>query len=256
MMALTRSHLDNNSAAARQGDAADRTYMLTSDGHAIGGQNSNVLSSVLRPEINLACWQRQIPVKMARAFDAMPADTMPHGRFVSAVPDIPRHLKTVLAVPGINPLVREWLDDDIILLAQHYAALARVEEVEVRIETIRGDACWKFHVDQVAIRLVTTYVGPGTQWIANADAAFAMEHQRDYTGTIHAIPRFAVGAMKGSLILANGAPLVHRSPPISGTGIVRLFVSLNTPPHQHRMGCGCPTAKTLRYVKKSKVNLI
>ena len=42
---------------------------------------------------------------------------------------------------------------------------------ELRLEVVRTDSCRKFHADYVTARLITTYAGEGTDWLADADAA-------------------------------------------------------------------------------------
>ena len=38
------------------------------------------------------------------------------------------------------------------------------------LEVVRTDSCRKFHADYVTARLITTYLGEGTQWLDEADA--------------------------------------------------------------------------------------
>ncbi len=56
-------------------------------------------------------------------------------------------------------------------------------------------------------------------------------------GPLYELPRFAVALAKGS---ARGdRSLVHRSPPIEGSGVTRLFVAMNAPFHLHDDDCDC-----------------
>jgi len=76
------------------------------------------------------------------------------------------------------------------------------------------------------LRLNATYRGPGTQWPPLELAARALRAQRRYRGALNELPRFAVGLFKGEG-RAGSAAILHRSPPIAGSGITRLFLCLN-----------------------------
>lgn len=91
---------------------------------------------------------------------------------------------------------------------------------------IDHDACWRFHRDHVGLRLNTTYRGPGTQWPPLEHAPRALKAQRRYRGPLNELPAFSVGVFKGVPRAGNGA-VVHRSPPVEGTGQTRLFLCLN-----------------------------
>jgi hypothetical protein len=99
----------------------------------------------------------------------------------------------------------------------------------MRLERIVDNACCKFHADQVGLRLLTTYLGPGTQWLPDD----AVRRRRGLCFPLrHAPPqrleRFAVGLFKGESYPGNcGRGIVHRSPPVSGTGKVRILLCLD-----------------------------
>ena len=62
------------------------------------------------------------------------------------------------------PLVREILYVNRILLR-----LFNCEAVRVRVTTINGPMCPKFHTDYVSCRMLLTVRGPSTEWIASQD---------------------------------------------------------------------------------------
>jgi hypothetical protein len=55
----------------------------------------------------------------------------------------------------------------------------------------------------------------------------ALREQRDYRGPMEELPRFAVALFKGSRADRPEDGIVHRSPPIAGTGQCRLVLYLN-----------------------------
>ena len=62
------------------------------------------------------------------------------------------------------PLAREITDVNRILLQ-----LLNCEAVRVRVTTINGPMCPKFHTDYVSCRMLITVRGPSTEWIACHD---------------------------------------------------------------------------------------
>ncbi|MBE7218568.1 MAG: DUF1826 domain-containing protein [Caulobacteraceae bacterium] len=129
------------------------------------------------------------------------------------------------APPGlaVQPLL-----DDAAMLAHLFLLRTGAAELELRLERVTGDACRAFHRDNVRLRLVTTYVGPGTDYVADADAEAALRLQAGFAGEVRRCPACALAWMRGSAC-AKGAGLAHRSPPIAGTGAVRLVLVLSEP---------------------------
>jgi hypothetical protein len=107
------------------------------------------------------------------------------------------------------------LSADVATLARLYGRILDRRVVRLRLETVTGDACSHFHVDRVRVRLLTTFLGPGTEWLDIA---------ADGADCIRRFERFAVGLLKGSLPGSRGC--AHRSPPIAGTGRHRLLLCI------------------------------
>lgn len=115
---------------------------------------------------------------------------------------------------------RDWLVDDIAGLAQRFADLMRAAYVRVRLQAITTNACRKFHLDALTGRLVCTYRGTGTQYGTAAPGADPTQ--------IFTVPTAAPILLRGSLWQSEpAAGLLHRSPPIEGTGEVRLVLVLD-----------------------------
>lgn len=127
---------------------------------------------------------------------------------------------------------RRWLIDDIARLTTLFLMLAPAERARIRLEVIDDDACRYFHVDHVRLRLVTTYRGPGTQWLPETAVDRSALDRRDHETicrspeAIRVLAPGTVGLFKGARH-PEGGGLVHRSPPLSGTGIVRLFLAID-----------------------------
>lgn len=171
-----------------------------------------MLDAIDDPVVTLAVWQRSSPL-------ARPDLTgVPTIRFASHSGSVAHGIASALA--GLQP--QDWhhlLATDVQHLARLYAALTGEDRVEVRLERVTGDGCWKFHADYVALRLITTYCGRATQWLPQG-------------ASVEAEPRTLapgdVGLFKGRERAGERA-IIHRSPPIAGTGEDRLLLVIDAP---------------------------
>ncbi|MBE7220146.1 MAG: DUF1826 domain-containing protein, partial [Caulobacteraceae bacterium] len=88
------------------------------------------------------------------------------------------------------------------------------------------DMCRAFHVDNVTFRLVTTYRGPGTQWLAPRHLHEARDGEPLGPDAVREMPRGTVAILRGGRGATPERPgLLHRSPPIAGT--TRLFLAVD-----------------------------
>jgi hypothetical protein len=204
------------------------------------GPSASVLDAIHDPGVNVAIWQRALPEDVSDALIAW-----------AARPDIgldmvadPSRLDLFRAVDGLDePRIRAWLLSDLALVVGHFVALAQPVRFRLSFGAVRDDSCRKFHVDNLRLRLVTTYAGPGTEWLPEdmvdrAALSHTYEHPSDANRRIVRDPcgvrRARVGdivALKGSRDLAPDATVggaVHRSPPIEGTDALRVVLIVST----------------------------
>lgn len=186
--------------------------------HACTTADGEGIDAILAEPVNLAIWQRDdAPVVDSGDLDAV-ADValiVPAGAR-SAIPD-------ALIAAGYDDALAALLGHDIADLAARFAALLALDRVAIRLEVVETDACRRFHADYVAVRLICTYAGPGTQWLANDDA-LALAAGVEPT-TIRSIATGDVALFKGHD--RSETPIVHRSPPIAGTGTRRLVLVID-----------------------------
>ena len=104
----------------------------------------------------------------------------------------------------------------------------------LRLKTTESDDCRRFHVDRTRLRLLCTYQGPGTEWLTDAQVDRAAQRSgapnEDIVRFGHpsCFRPFWVGVMKGDAYSNNaGRGLVHRSPPIAGSGQARVLFCLD-----------------------------
>ncbi len=186
-----------------------------------------VLDRIAEGGVALVVWNRPVAPGLAEWLDSLPPEHLPEGQFAGPAACVPARLATLCDLVGLDDSgPRRALIDDVAQLARAFAGLAGSPDVDLRLEAVDHDSCWRFHRDHVGYRLNTTYRGPGTQWPPVEHAARALRAQRRYRGPLNEMPRFAAGVFKGVERAAAGA-VVHRSPPVAGKDVTRLFLCIN-----------------------------
>lgn len=123
------------------------------------------------------------------------------------------------------------LSADIAAATEVLGDLLGCSEVGIRITTLRRPMCPRFHVDQVPCRMLITFRGPGTEWIAHddVDTAQLRDRRSDYVPVQagRTTKQLATGSwslLKGGAWDERFHGVVHRSPHYPGE---RLLVSLD-----------------------------
>jgi hypothetical protein len=181
-----------------------------------------VLREIAAPDCNLAVWQRAAFADFTPLTAGTPTDL----RFDSTPDTLAADLAHGLAEGGFGggEGLHLALVGDVARLARLFCDAMDLARFELRLEVVRTDSCRKFHADYVTARLITTYVGEGTDWLEAEDAARVAAGGTPQR--VHRLAPFNVGLFKGRL--ASDNPAIHRSPPISGSpGGVRLLLVLN-----------------------------
>ena len=180
----------------------------------------HVLTAIRGEDCNLAIWERPAQHTLATLLESQLEDA----RFAAPLSALETRLPEELAGCGYaDTTARAALIEDILALAEQYAEIMELNAVSVRLAVVTTDSCRKFHADYVKARLITTYVGTGTQWIdaADADRVARGEEPR----AIQTMRAGDVGLFKGKMW--SESPAIHRSPPIEGTDETRLILVLD-----------------------------
>lgn len=187
------------------------------------------LHIISNPEVSLAIWQNEKTQKLVEWFDGLDPEQLPDFRILVDTPNVHNALAIHLEEMSIyNKDMYDLLLTDIEKLVSIYSKLTKVDTIDIRLECVSHDACWKFHRDNVDLRLLKTYRGPATEWVPNAYANEAIIEQKDYSGPLNQLMTNDVTIFKGSRDKTN-CGIVHRSPPIAGTEQIRLLLCLNQP---------------------------
>ena len=201
--------------------------------HAQFGQSPEVLNKINDAETNLCVWQRpSVRQVSAEVANVVEPDLDLRARTTARM--FKRDVQELLNTAGLNADEYAHWVDDLAQLADVFFTHAHRKEAMVRIETTIDDGCRRYHVDRSHLRLLSTYRGPGTEWLTNEQVdrhnlrSGAPNEDIVRYGQPYRMAPFWVGLFKGSLypnMADNG--LVHRSPPIDGTGQFRVRFCLD-----------------------------
>ncbi|MEM8579532.1 MAG: DUF1826 domain-containing protein, partial [Pseudomonadota bacterium] len=163
-------------------------------------------------------WRRPVPEDVTRWLAALPQDRLPRGRVVI------RPAAAAAAVTEMCAAVGESggaaFAADVADLADAFADVMQAAWVRLRLDVVTTNACRRFHVDALRARLVCTYLGTGTQ--------YGLAAPRNEPAQVHTVATGTPILLRGTQWPAHRAPsLLHRSPPIEGTGEVRLVLVLD-----------------------------
>lgn len=211
-----------------------RTDLPTLTSHTVITSTPAALVDIFQPDVQLAIWQRPMDQVITDYLEAN-RQHLGSGLRRSLATDECPDLADLPAGPG-----RDALAADMGSLAELLRDLLDCPHIGLRLEVIGKAMCPRFHVDRVGIRLLCTYRGPGTEWIADTGAdrtrlgsgAGGLPDEVSGligTGTrIESITGFSVALLKGSLWQGNGGRgLIHRSPAVPVDTLPRVVLALD-----------------------------
>lgn len=200
----------------RTGLPAKASFRTTHQHH---GSTPEVLAKILEDDVNLAVWNRQLPVHIADFGSLLLSLNEPLAEALSL------DMQSDDAEPNLQGLASGFSDlegsegfiADVSWLVSAFACLLGAKRIGLRLRALDKAMCPRFHVDHVPVRLITTYAGIGSQWLKEG----AMERQqlgkpdaepRD-DSLIQQIASGDVALLKGEKWYGNeGFGLIHRSP--------------------------------------------
>lgn len=179
--------------------------------------NEAVLARIHQPAVQLALWHRPRPKALGwlDRLDLAPIDDIDA---VVAAPFRVDDLAARLRAAGFgDDAGTVALAAEIARQMRRFAALTDSQRLRLRLDVVETDACRRFHMDYVSVRLLMPLVGRGTQWIVAESAP---------EGAVQELQPGHVGLFKGRLSV-DAPAVLHRSPPIAGTGERRLLLVLD-----------------------------
>ncbi len=172
--------------------------------------------------LNLVIWRRTVLPSLAQWLDHHTSLRFQQSQFEVTIDTADAKLQNAVELHWHEPLPgRRLFIADLKNLVGIFANISGANRFGARLELNRKRADSRFHMDDVPLRLLTTYAGQGTEWLDESDVdrralnlpSSASVVCRNPANVQH-IPRFAVAVFKGRTYPGNGAEgLVHRSPP-------------------------------------------
>lgn len=179
------------------------------------GYDPASLHAILNRHCSLAIWDRDPPAVPYDYEGALVPEGVDDIDDIVPSSDLALHAAVLLGAAGYDTTTAVALAREVESLADVLQQMTATNNVRLRLEVVETDACRRFHADMVTLRLIVTLHGPGSQWI-----------RTDAPDVIENIPTGAVAIFKGRL-LCDEPVILHRSPPIAGTGQVRLVLIMD-----------------------------
>jgi len=194
------------------------------------------ISEIYRDDVNISIWKRQLSSSLEKSSEYV-VNQNPNLEFSEVLQpkDVNQSLKSAI---GSSNEIQPFLDD-VSYLSFTFCKLFDQKKMWLRLDGIDHPMCPRFHTDFVRCRLVTTYVGPGTQWLPHhlvnrSKLGHGNQGQPDDKSGLYQdnvkIEQLEIGhvaLLKGeSWNGNNGSGLVHRSPH-SKKEYKRLYVTID-----------------------------
>jgi hypothetical protein len=201
--------------------------------HPVQGETLQTLTRILDDDVNLAIWQRQLPVQIVDFGRLLLSLNKPLAE------SLVLELSSDDAEPDLQGLASGFSDlqgyegfiIDVSWLVSAFACLLGAKRVGLRLQTLEKAMCPRFHVDHVPVRLITTYSGFGSQWLREGvmDRRLLGKPEAEplQDSMIEQIASGDVALFKGEKWHGNeGFGLIHRSPQ-PAAGERRLILTLD-----------------------------
>lgn len=189
-------------------------------------QTPQAMAQALQDGVNLAVWQRQLPPQLHDFAEVVAG--LGGSLADQRVLEVDEH-----QVPVIDALLQEAVDihgydafvADVTWLVSAYSCLLGARRVGLRVRALTSPMCPRFHVDNVPLRLITTYAGPGSEYVPEQEVArTALSTGYAAVDKVMRLNAGDVALFKGERWEGNeGAGVVHRSP----SGPPRLLLTLD-----------------------------
>ena len=179
------------------------------------------LAVIRDPGCAVALCQRQPDRNVLEWLERLDSDRLPKARVILPPDRISEALEQICDISDTPDCEeRKRLIDDVTELAKVFADLMKTTHLRLRFDVVTTNSCKKFHIDRITARLLCTYRGTGTQYGFSVDGT-----EPDHILTV---PTGSPIVLRGSLWPETPkSGILHRSPPIEGTGEYRSILVLD-----------------------------
>jgi hypothetical protein len=202
----------------------------------VTGLSPQVMTKIYEAQCNLVLLQRFLPKEIdAYCHELIDSNCYINLRFVID----PKQCLFSLSSSLPDLAGKSEFIEDLALLVDMYSCLFDLDEVGFRLQVLDRAMCPRFHIDKLGCRLVSTYLGKGTQWLFNNDVdrsklGVGNRGLSDDQSGIIADPACIQNVNQGDVVLLKGEGwyaneglgIVHRSPPML-LGEKRIVVTMD-----------------------------
>ena len=198
--------------------------------------DASKISEIYKDNINISIWKRKLNIPLLKSSEYI-LNQYPELEF-SEVLELGKIESTLKSTFGFTENTLPFIED-ISSIVNMFCKIFDLKQFWLRLDAINYPMCPRFHVDKVKCRLVTTYVGSGTQWLPHhlvnrSKLGHGNEGKADdksglFTDNkdIKQLDTGHVALLKGESWDGNqGAGLVHRSPNVEGY-YKRLYMTID-----------------------------
>ena len=196
--------------------------------------NAKILQDIHLPSKSIAIYQRNIESLTGEL--AKLANTKVECKASGTVEEVLILLKNYFRnqLPDCDALF-----DDITELLGLFEKTTQASSFRLLLTTVNTNMCRKFHTDINDLRLLCTYIGPGTLWVpdeaVNKKAVPAKGQKQQITIDHLKVKQVQTGdvvVLKGALY-PDAKPVLHCSPSIEEKGEKRLLLRIDTNEQQN-----------------------
>ena len=191
--------------------------------NAIFGRKPGLLKAIYQKEVSIAVYQRNL--QSLESDLSIAIEKKVNFQVDGETHKIASLLKVFFTenLPECNALL-----NDITWVLAQFHVVANASSYRMLLSTVSSNMCRKFHTDINDVRLLCTYVGPGTLWVSEDEKNGIVDEELPINeNQVNQAVTGDVLVLKGALH-PEGNPIVHRSPLIEETGDKRLLLRIDT----------------------------
>ncbi len=124
--------------------------------------------------------------------------------------------------------------EDVSSLLTLFEKVIKASSYRLLLATVSANMCRKFHTDLNDLRMLCTYVGPGTIWVPDEIVDCQSLRAKRGDAELDIEERHIQQVSTGEVVILKGAlyeeanPILHRSPTIEENGERRLLLRIDT----------------------------
>ena len=184
-------------------------------------KTENKMHNIFNDGCDGVIWDREPLVPFQTWIDELEVNQLPVARTI-VQPSMLRDVVKACCDNSKMPITldRTRLIDDIAALGNIFSDIMNAPLISLRLDCVTSNACKIFHIDAMKARLICTYRGTGTQYGNSLNGGDPKQ--------IFTVPTGSPMILRGShWERPNRQGLLHRSPPIEGSGEARFVVVID-----------------------------